>query len=211
MDTNRGKLIVFEGGDGAGKGTCFEYVRKNLGDEGLVYTREPGGTDIGSSIRALLLEKEMAPETELLLFFADRAEHMKKKIEPALATGKHVICDRFALSTYAYQVVGRERPELEALYRELYARIVAPSAEPYYIYLDVEPEVGLSRVVGEHGTTKTRFDMESVAFHTRVREAYHKELASMPEDHYVIIDTVALDATQAREASLEAIKRMVEQ
>lgn len=211
MSIDRGKIIVFEGGDGAGKGTCFEHVRKNLGDEGFVYTREPGGTDIGKDIRALLLEEEMSPETELLLFFADRAEHMEKKIEPALATGKHVLCDRFALSTYAYQVVGRERPELEALYRELYARIVAPHVEPHYIYLDVEPEVGLSRVVGEHGTTKTRFDTESVAFHTRVREAYHKELVCMPEDRYTIIDTGALGAEQAQEAALTAVKRIVEQ
>lgn len=209
MNTKRGKLIVFEGGDGAGKGTCFEYVKKELGDEGFVYTREPGGTDIGSSIRALLLEKEMTPETELLLFFADRAEHMKRVIEPALASGKHVMCDRFALSTYAYQIVGRERPKLEVLYRELYGRIVAPYAEPHYIFLDVEPEIGLSRVVGEHGTTKTRFDTENVAFHTRVREAYHKELASMPEDHYAIIDTVALDATQAQEAALEAVNNII--
>jgi len=188
MNIKKEKLIVFEGGDGAGKGACLTYVREQLGEDAFVYTREPGGSDIGNEIRALLLEKEMSPETELLLFFADRVEHMKRVIEPALSQGKHVLSDRFALSTYAYQVAGREHPELEALYRELYARTVSLYIEPYYIYLDIDPAIALERVVGERGTTKTRFDTETVAFHTRVRAAYHKELSAMPKERYAIID-----------------------
>jgi dTMP kinase len=209
MHTEKGKLIVFEGGDGAGKGTCFEYVREMLGNNQYIYTREPGGTDIGKDIRAFLLEKDMMPETELLLFFADRAEHMKKVIEPALAAGKHVICDRFALTTYAYQIVGRERPHLEDVYHDLYARFVAPSVEPYYIFLDVDPSIGRQRVLERKGKIFDRLDRETLDFHARAREGYLRALDSMPEDRYTIIDTMALSEEQTKLAALKAVRHII--
>lgn len=206
----KGKFIVFEGGDGSGKSTCMQYIRRELGDEHIVYVREPGGTSLGESIREILLMREvMNPVAELLLFFASRAEHIARVIEPALRVGKHVLCDRFALSSYAYQVVGRECQELKGLYDDLYSRVVAPRVTPYYIYLDIDPCIALTRVVGENGTKKTRFDNEAVSFHARVREGYHTCLATMPEGTYTIIDVAHKSPGNVKEIALHEVRRII--
>jgi dTMP kinase len=209
MNTQKGKFIVIEGGDGAGKGACFEFVRSLCNDGSFVYTREPGGTDVGGHIRSILLEKEMSAETELLLFFADRAEHMKRVVEPALSEGRNVLSDRFALTTYAYQIMGRERPHLEDVYHDLYARFVAPSVEPYYIFLDVDPAIGRQRVLERKGKIFDRLDRETLDFHARAREGYLRALRSMPEERYTIIDTMALSEEQTKLAALEAVRHII--
>ncbi|MGB8882716.1 MAG: dTMP kinase, partial [Azonexus sp.] len=105
----RGKFITFEGIDGAGKSSHVEWLATFLRDKGkLVHvTREPGGTELGEKLRELLLHKSMHLETETLLMFAARREHLAKVIEPALANGEWVVCDRFSDATYAYQGGGR--------------------------------------------------------------------------------------------------------
>jgi len=206
----QGRFIVFEGGDGSGKSTCMQYIRRELGDEHIVYVREPGGTPLGEGIRKILLMGEaMDPVAELLLFFASRAEHIVRVIEPALRAGKHVLCDRFAMSSYAYQVVGRECPELKGLYDDLYSRVVAPRVTPYYIYLDIDPRVTLERVVGENGSKKTRFDNEALSFHNRVREGYRTRLATMPEDMYVSIDVTNKSSEEVKEIALREVRRII--
>jgi len=211
LDTQKGKFIVLEGGDGAGKSTCMQYVREVFGEERFVYTREPGGTALGTSIRQILLMGEaMDPVTEMLLFFASRVEHIARIIGPALKEGKHVLCDRFVLSSYAYQIVGRQRDELTGLYNDLYNHTVLPFVTPYYIYLDVEPETALKRVVGEDGGKKTRFDNEAYAFHARVREGYHACLATMPNDMYTTITrTGRLSYEEVGEMVIRVIQKVI--
>ena len=188
----KGKFIVLEGGEGSGKTTCLDYLKEVLGNENVVFTREPGGTIVAEKIRELIFSKdpneEMEVETELLLFFAARIQHIKKLIIPALESGKHVISDRFDLSTYAYQVIARKRLDLEESFRLLntFARggIVdegrwIDAIEPdLYILLDVDPKLGLERAASR-GSEMTRFDNEKLSFHQRVavgleRDLYHK-------------------------------------
>ncbi|PDH33375.1 MAG: dTMP kinase, partial [Halieaceae bacterium MED-G27] len=109
--STRGKFITLEGGEGAGKSTAKAFIAETLESKGidLVETREPGGTELGEIVRNLLLSTELEPSvtTELLLIFASRAQHLSEVIEPALAAGKWVLCDRFTDATYAYQGYGR--------------------------------------------------------------------------------------------------------
>jgi len=183
----RGKFIAIEGGEGSGKTTCLEYLREVLGTEKVVFTREPGGTIVAEKIRELIFSKEpneaMEVETELLLFFAARIQHVKKFISPVLESGKHVISDRFSISTYAYQVIARERPDLEESFALLdtFARggIIKGkkwinAIEPdLYILLDVSPAVGLERARTRGGEV-TRFDEETLDFHKRVAEGLNR-------------------------------------
>ncbi|GMQ95015.1 MAG: dTMP kinase [Patescibacteria group bacterium] len=198
----RGKFIAIEGGEGSGKTKNIEYLKKALGGEGIVFTREPGGTLVAEKIRELLFSKdpneEMEVETELLLFFAARIQHIKKLIIPALESGKHVICDRFNFSTYAYQVVARGRRDLEDTFHVLDAfarggiiknRKWIHTIEPnLYIFLDVSPRVGLARVASR-GEETTRFDEESLDFHKRVAEGLRRAACGKP--NAVVVDAEA--------------------
>ena len=109
----KGRFIVLEGGEGAGKGMCIDYLKEQLNGRGdMIFTREPGGTPIAEKIRELLLDKGSEgtlPLTELFLFCGARARHVQELIKPALESGKNVICDRFEASTMVYQVYGRQR------------------------------------------------------------------------------------------------------
>jgi dTMP kinase len=193
--TKRGKFIVLEGGEGSGKTTCLDYLKEALGNENVIFTREPGGTIVSEKIRELIFSKdpneEMEVETELLLFFAARIQHIKKLIIPALEAGKHVISDRFDLSTYAYQVIARKRLELEESFKLLNifarggvvddGRWVGAIEPDLYILLNVDPEIGLERAVSRRGEI-TRFDEENLIFHQRVatgliRATYDKSKA----------------------------------
>lgn len=171
----KGKFIVLEGGEGSGKDTHIARLKeKYAGREDIVFTREPGGTQIGERIRALLLSKEsvgMQVRTELLLFLAARAQLMEEIIVPALTEGKTVISNRFGLSTIAYQIYGRERKEYLSFLSQLSDFVVGEHRPDAYILLDVTPEVGLARVQAR-ADENTRFDDEALAFHARVRNGY---------------------------------------
>lgn len=168
----KGVFIAVEGGEGAGKDTQIEYLKARPELAGAVFTREPGGTEAGNEIRELLLKTRESPldaQTELLLFLAARAELMSKIVRPALRAGKVVISNRFGLSTYAYQIYGRQRPELLPLLHDLSQKVVGED-RPLYVLLDIAPEIGKKRV--EARGAMTHFDAAALDFHTRVRDGY---------------------------------------
>lgn len=192
-----GKFITLEGGEGVGKTTNLACIEAHLRVKGIDVrvTREPGGTPLGEDIRGLLLGHRhdgMASDTELLLLFAARAEHLTKVIKPALAAGLWVLCDRFTDATYAYQGGGR------GIARQHIAQLeqwVQGDLRPdLTLLLDVPIAVGLQRA-GDR-SAPDRFEREQSAFFERVRATY-LELATLNPQRYRIIDTTQpLDEVQ---------------
>jgi len=195
----RGKFITFEGIDGAGKSSHVEWLASFLRDKGKVVhvTREPGGTELGEKLRELLLHKSMHLETETLLMFAARREHLAKVIEPALACGEWVVCDRFSDATYAYQGGGRglDRAKLQQLEHWVHGHLQPDLTLLFDLPLDVAREriVLASRVLD-------RFEQERADFHERVRQAYLERAHSSPARIRVI------DAQQ----TIETIRNLLE-
>jgi len=187
-----GLFITFEGGEGAGKTTLIEEVIRQLLTEGydLVKTREPGGTSLGEQIRHLLLapaEKPISPYTELALFLASRAQHIAEVIGPALEQKKLVLCDRFNDSTIAYQ--GAARGLGMGKVADCCA-FMSQGLEPHLtIYLDIDPAIGLQRV--QRSRNQDRIELETLAFHTKIREAFRSFHQQFPHRVHLI------DATQA--------------
>lgn len=166
-----GKFITFEGIDGAGKSSHVEWLAQWLRERGktVVVTREPGGTALGERLRDLLLNEAMHLETETLLMFAARREHLAQVIEPALARGEWVICDRFSDATYAYQGGGRglDRAKFAALEHWVHAHLQPDLTLLFDLPLDIARE----RIVLANRQLD-RFEQERVDFHDRVRQAY---------------------------------------
>jgi dTMP kinase len=182
----RGRFITLEGIDGAGKSTHLEWLARFLEGRGIrvTRTREPGGTAAGERLRELMLHSGAAlhPETETLLMFAARREHIDKVIEPALASGAWVICDRFTDATFAYQSAGSgvSWEKIEQL-----ERWVQDGLEPHVTVLfDVAPDVGLTRAA--RGKRPDRFERERVEFYERARQAYLKRARAAPHRVHVI-------------------------
>ncbi len=193
-----GKFITIEGGEGVGKTTNLAFIETWLRAAGIDVrvTREPGGTPLGEDIRGLLLGHRhdgMASDTELLLMFAARAEHLDKVIKPALAAGQWVLCDRFTDATYAYQGGGRGIAQDHIAQLENW---VQGGLRPdLTLLLDVPIAVGLQRA-GER-SAPDRFEKEQSAFFERVRASY-LDLARRHPERYRIIDTTqSLDTVQA--------------
>ena len=188
-------FITLEGIEGAGKTTQIPLLVAFLEKKGhtCVVTREPGGTAIGAKIRALLLDPEnsrMVPETELLLYAADRAQHVRRQIEPALAAGKTVVCDRFADATEAYQGVARGL-DME-LVRALNRVATGGRMPDITLLFDLPPEVGLKRAwqrIAQNGreTADCRFENEKMAFHERVRQGY-LDMARREPGRFIVVD-----------------------
>lgn len=191
----RGHFITLEGIEGAGKTTQREAVADCLRDAGLdvLVTREPGGSDIAERIRALLLDPGnagMHGDTELLLMFAARAEHLHRRILPALDAGTWVVCDRFTDATYAYQGGGRGVPAARIAMLE---QLVQGDRRPDLTLLfDLPAEVGLSRARGR--SVPDRFESEALHFFERVRETYLARAGAEPGR------IVRIDAARAPEA-----------
>ena len=197
-ESRRGRFLTFEGIDGAGKTTQLSKARDWLADrteEKVLVTREPGGTALGESLRAVLLDPRftgMSSMAELLVVFAARAEHLANVIEPALAEGAWVLCDRFTDATFAYQGGGRcaDRAKIAAL-----EEMVQGDLRPDLVFVfDVPVEVGLERA-GRRGAAD-RFERENVEFFQRVREIYLKRARAHPE-RYAIIDASMDEETTA--------------
>ncbi len=167
----RGKFITLEGIDGAGKSTHHAWLIDFLKRKGIdvVPTREPGGTPLGEKLRALVLSEPMHLETEALLMFAARKEHLDKLILPALASGKWVVSDRFTDASYAYQGGGRGLAEEKLRALEDWAQ--AGFRPDLTLVFDLPTEIALQRLA-ETGHRPDRFEQESQAFFERVRQTY---------------------------------------
>lgn len=172
----RGTFIVLEGGEGSGKTTIGERLKIEFPE--VVYTQDPGGTALGERVRQILMSDEtkgIDVRAELLLFLAGRAQLVAEVIRPALESGKHVISNRFALSTIAYQMYGRQKPELLPLFYAVSKYILDDCTPDATILLDVTPETGYARV-HSRPEEPTRFDKESLDFHARVRDGLKKHI-----------------------------------
>lgn len=182
----RGLFITLEGGEGAGKTTSLAFVHAFLVQAGknVVVTREPGGTPLGEKIRALLLQgrDDMHVDTELLLMFAARAEHLARVVFPALATGAYVVCDRFTDATYAYQGGGRGLPA--GRIRALEDWVQQGLRPDLTLLLDIPVDAGLTRA-GQR-SAPDRFERETLDFFERVRQTYLATAASEPQRVKVI-------------------------
>lgn len=194
---NRGRFITLEGIEGAGKSTHLETIRRVLSEahREVLVTREPGGTETAERIRAILLDRRgvMDPETELLLMFAARAEHLRVKIQPALNDGTWVVCDRFTDSTYAYQGGGRGFPMERIAVLENYVQ--GGFRPDLTILFDVDAKTGLARA-GNRGQAD-RFEQESVAFFERARQVFLDRAAREPARFRVVDATQSVEAVEA--------------
>lgn len=199
MNSGKGRFITLEGGEGAGKSTNMEYLAARLRAAGIVLTvtREPGGTPLAEKIRALLLDPDntgMHADTELLLMFAARAQHLQEQVLPALARGEWVLCDRFTDATYAYQGGGRQ---LDGARIEQLEAWVQGGFQPHRTFLfDLPVATGLARA-GERGTLD-RFEREKTAFFERVRAAYLARARAFPERFRVVDAGRGLDEVRAQ-------------
>ena len=184
----RGRMITFEGIDSAGKSTHIDAIATALRARGLnvILTREPGGTALGESVRELVLNHPMTPETETLLMFAARTEHLANVIRPALAAGQWVLCDRFTDATYAYQAGGRGVPERDI---EQLETMVHPNLQPdLTILFDVAPVVAAERSARRRATPGAdRFEREPLQFFEAVRAIYLKR-ARADTGRFLIVD-----------------------
>lgn len=180
----RGKFITFEGLDGAGKSTHISAVVALLRARGqtVVSTREPGGTPLGEKLRGIVLSEPMDLETETLLMFAGRREHLAQVIEPALARGEWVVCDRFTDATYAYQGGGRgvDRQRILALEQWVHGHLQPDLT----LLFDVPLAVAQARMAGSRELD--RFEREQADFHERVRQSYLERARAHPARIQVI-------------------------
>lgn len=200
-----GKLIVFEGVEGCGKTSqiqlCSEWL-ESLGVS-VVVTREPGGTELGVHLRRLLLEKSpaqgepVAEVTELLLYAADRSQHVEQELKPNLAAGKYILCDRYTDSTIAYQGYGRGLNM--SLINQLNNIATGGLESDLTIWLDVDVEVGLARKLSDK-VGLDRIEQETIAFHRRVQQGYAHLAASHPSR------IVRVDGSLSKEAVQEVIQ-----
>ncbi|MBD2253431.1 dTMP kinase [Nostoc parmelioides] len=178
-----GRFIVFEGVEGCGKTSQMQLCAEWLQSLGIsvVLTREPGGTELGVDLRRLLLQKAedkpIAEVTELLLYAADRAQHVAQELKPKLAQGKYILCDRYVDSTIAYQGYGRNLDM--NLIHQLNDIATGGLTSDITIWLDVDVEVGLARKQGENAGLD-RIEQETIAFHRRVQQGYADLAASSP-------------------------------
>lgn len=199
----RGKFITFEGIDGAGKSTHIDWVADRLrarsGVSAVVTTREPGGTPLGEDLRQILLHRKMHLETEALLMFAARREHIAEVIAPALERGDWVISDRFTDATFAYQGGGRG---LATARLEVLEDWVQDGLQPDLTLLfDVPLETASERLAGARSPDK--FEAESRAFFQRTRDEYLRRAAQSPQRFRVI------DATRSIEQIREELESII--
>ncbi|ABI58811.1 MULTISPECIES: dTMP kinase [Nitrosomonas] len=201
----RGKFITFEGIDGAGKSTHLAWLASFLRDKGLevIVTREPGSTALGEQLRQLLLDHRQAmhAETETLLMFAARREHLDKVILPALERGAWVISDRFTDASFAYQGGGRGVPSARL---EILEQWVQKGFSPdLTVYFDVPVTISRQRV--QSARTADRFELEPDLFFERVRQAYLQRAKQFSERIRVVDGSLSLE--EVRTAMVEVVEK----
>ena len=193
-----GKLITFEGGEGAGKTSLIEGIYQHLISQkhAVFKTREPGGTPLSEKVRSLLLEnsqEKVSPFAELALFLASRAQHLEEVLLPALDEGKIILCDRFNDSSVAYQGIARALGK-EDVFRA--CAFFSQNLEPdLTFFLDIDPSLGLLRA--QKIKEQDRIEKEGFSFHSKVREAFLEIAKENPKRIHV------LDATLPKEKVLE--------
>jgi dTMP kinase len=197
----RAYFIVFEGPDGAGKSTQAALLADRLTQIGMpvIRTRQPGGDNVGKQLREILISRHddgLSAEAELLLMMADRVQCVTQVIKPALAASSHVICDRYADSSIAYQGYGRgiNLELIDGLNRFSTLGLVPDLT----ILLDIDPKIGLGRQA-----QKTRMELLDLPFHLRVRQGFLDAAQKQP-DRYVVIDSTQLDVESVRDAVWKA-------
>ena len=204
-----GKFISIEGVEGAGKSTQVRFIQDYLTSLGktVVVTREPGGTELSEKIRNLLLEpspNSMDNDTELLLMFASRAEHVSKVINPALHRGEWVLCDRFLDATYAYQGAGRgiQRQRIQQI-ADWTLKGLTPDLT---LLFDLPVELGLERVLERKGEMD-RFEQEKINFFKKIRKSYLKSAKAEP-NRIKIVDA-SLSITEIQEQLTQLIEPLI--
>ena len=201
IGSTAGRFITLEGGEGAGKSTVMAVIAAALAERGIVHelTREPGGTPLAEAIRGLALDPHwtgvMRPETELLLVFAARAQHVRERVLPALEAGRWVVSDRYTDASFAYQGGGRGQPIDRIATLEAWA---APATPDLTFLLDVPVEQGLARAFSRG--ERDRMEREQAEFHERVHAGYHARVAQDPSRFRVI------DAGQSQADVAAAVK-----
>ena len=202
----RGKFIVFEGGDGSGKDTFIARLKEKYSSRNdFVFTRDPGGTELCEAIRSLVLShaaQSINIRTEMLAFHTARAELVASVISPALTAGKNVISNRFQLSAFAYQIYGRQHPELLSFLKVLSEFVTQDCVPDLTIFLDIPPRNALVRTQ-QRSEEPSRFDEESIAFHDRVYEGYKKHLNDSGK-------SVLIDADQPMDTVWQNVEKAVQ-
>lgn len=183
----KGLFITLEGGDGSGKSTQIRNIENYFTEKGMkvLHTREPGGSPISEKLRDILLDTdntEMEAVTEMFIYAASRAQHVRETVIPALERGEVVICDRFVDSSIAYQAYGRRLGDMVA---EVNRHATGGLRPDITIWLDIDPETGKARASGDKGPD--RLDLESADFHERVRAGY-RSIAEAEPDRFKRID-----------------------
>ncbi|UUV04992.1 dTMP kinase [Ruegeria sp. YS9] len=206
--TKAGFFLTFEGIDGSGKSTQARMLAEHLRAQGheVVLTREPGGSAGAEEIRRLVLEGDpdrWSAETEILLFTAARRDHLERTIEPALAAGKVVICDRFADSTRMYQ--GLSRGDLRNLVDQLHSLMIGREPD-MTLLIDMDPETGLARAKGRQGTEE-RFEDFGPELQKKMRAGFLALADEFPDRFHIVdgnrdMDSVAQDVTELVQAAL---------
>lgn len=200
-----GIFITLEGPDGSGKSTVVEQLSQYLKNSNIeyIFTREPGGTEIGEDIRDIILDNNntnMSPRTEALLYAASRSQHVHEKIKPALQAGKVVLCERFVLSSLVYQGIGRGLGIVDVKnINDFGIEGVKPDLT---LFFDIDPSVSLNRKMV--GQDIDRLEMEGIAFHKEVYNGYLDLINKYPEN------VVLIDASKSKEEVFKQVKSEVE-
>ncbi|HNA29249.1 MAG TPA: dTMP kinase [Thiobacillaceae bacterium] len=192
----KGLFITLEGVDGAGKSSHLEWLAEWFRTRGrqVRMTREPGGTPVGEKLREIVLHEPMHPETEALIMFAARREHIERVIQPALASGEVVISDRFTDASFAYQCGGRGLPE--ARLSVLEAWVHAGLQPDLTLLFDLSPEIAAGRLAAAR--SPDRFEREREDFHGRVRDAYLRRAEQHPQRIRIVDGGRSLEAVRSQ-------------
>jgi len=205
---NKGKFIVFEGGEGSGKTTILEMIYEYLESIGVscIKTREPGGIKISEDIRNIILDKSninMDAKTEALLYAAARRQHLVEKVIKHLEEGKLVLCDRFIFSSLAYQGYARELG-IEEIYK-INKFAIGDYMPDLNLLFDLDPKVGLARINKNKNREINRLDLEDLDFHYKVREGYNI-LSEEYKNNFIKVNAEA-----SIEEVFEQVKRIIEE
>ena len=208
MKRKKRTMVVLDGGEGAGKTSVLKALEKYFGSK-IVVTREPGGSPLAEEIREIALNSKNAKQADVntmfALFWAARADHIKNTIVPALNNGKIVICDRFDSSTYAYQIIAQKAESLDKLFWTIRAHFIGEAKPDVYVYLDLDPKVGLARKNKQKDEKLNHFDKRGLEFHYSLRRGFKIFLT----DPRLKTESVIIDAEKSQEEVFEECKNII--